>query len=56
MDGSHEYYTGPCEATVKQWVYLELLLHSFVVLYFCQANFKAPKVHASTVQAIMTLK
>lgn len=56
MNGSHEYYIGPCEATVKQWVYLGLLLHSCVVLYFCQGNFKAPKAHANTVQAITTLK
>lgn len=54
MNGYHEYYIGPCEATIKLWVHLGHLLHGCVVLYICQASFKSPKVHASTVQAIMT--
>jgi len=56
MNGSHEYYIGPCEATIKQWEYLGLVLHSYVVLYFCKAHVKIPKVLARTAQAIMTLK
>lgn len=54
MNGYHEYYIGPCEVTIKLWVNLGHLLHSCEDLFFCQASFKAPKVHASTVQAMMT--
>lgn len=55
MNGYHEYYIGPSEATIKLWVNLGHLLHSCEDLFFiCQAGFKAPKVHASTVQAITT--